>query len=107
MVRNNSLSGSGEAGVGAEYACGNVFFGNSLQGNTGNIGALLARTTGNNTLVGNRTVVYDDGDLDCDGDGSADPNIITGRGAVLHGVNLGEAVSGAAVRSGGVAAALR
>ncbi len=107
VVWNNRLSGSGEGGVGAEYACSNVLFGNDLQGNAGNIGALLESTTGNNTLVGNRTVVYDDGDLDCDGDGSVDPNIITGRGAVLHGVNLGAAVSGAAVRTGGVADAIR
>lgn len=107
VIRDNRLSGSGEGGVAVEYACDNVLFGNDLQGNADNIGVLFSSPTGNNTFVGNGTVVYDDGDLDCDGDGSADPNIITGRGAVSHGVNLGEAVSGAAVRSGGVAAALR
>ena len=93
--------------MGAEYACGNVLFGNNLQGNSGNIGALFERPTGNNTLVGDRTVVYDNGEVDCYGDGLLDPNIITGHGAVLHGVSLGGTVSGAAVRSGGVADPIR
>lgn len=96
VVRNNRLAGSGEGGVAVEYACDNAFLGNNVQANADNIGVLFSITTGNNTFVGNQTITYDDGDLDCDGDGAADPNIITGRGAVLDGVDLGEAVSGAA-----------
>jgi len=32
--------------------------------------------------------VIDDGAWDCDGDGVNDPNIITGKGKVLHGASL-------------------
>ena len=65
------------------------------------MGAIFDAETGANTLVGNQNVVIDNGDFDCNGDGVADPNIITGRGAVLNGVNLGDIVSDAAVTSGG------
>ena len=53
-------------------------------------GEILSRT-----FVGNQTIVVDDGAFDCNGDGVADPNIITGGGAVRHGVTLGDVVSGA------------
>ncbi len=52
-------------------------------------------------MVDNKGVVVDNGNFDCDGDGVPDPNIITGHGAVLHGVNLGEITSDAVVSSGG------
>jgi len=49
------------------------------------VGAIFDGPTGANVLVGNVTVVIDNGSFDCDGDGVPDPNIITGPGRVLHG----------------------
>ncbi len=60
---------------------------------------IFTSTTGANTLVGNQTVVVDNGAFDCDGDGVNDANIITGLGAVLNGVNLGQIVSDPVVSS--------
>ena len=40
-------------------------------------------------------LLIDNGAFDCDGDGVNDPNIITGAGAVMHGVTLGQVVSDA------------
>ncbi len=98
----NRATGAGKAGVFANQACNNVFVGNDLQGNVGNIGAIFAATTGANTLVGNGTIVIDNGAFDCDGDGVNDPNIITGAGAVLNGVNLGEVMSDAVSTANGI-----
>ena len=95
LISNNSATGAGNAGVFANQACNNVFVGNNLQGNVGNVGAIFAATTGANTLVGNGTVVIDNGAFDCDGDGVNDPNIVTGARAVMHGVTLGRVVSDA------------
>ena len=75
----------------------NLFLGNNVQNNADNPGAIFDEDTGANTLVGNKNVVVDNGNFDCDGDGISDPNVITGRGAVLNGVNLGKIVSEAAV----------
>ncbi len=113
VVRNNRISGAGEAGIIVNAACRNTFVGNNLQGNADDIGIIFPGVTtldfveeglyyfgtedgtGANTFVGNGNIVIDDGDLDCDGDGEPDPNIINGAGAVLHGVNLGRRVSDA------------
>ena len=94
LFSGNTVTGAGEAGIFLQNACRNTFAGNDLQGNAGNVGLFFAGTTGANTLVGNQTVVVDNGAFDCNGDGVNDPNIITGVGAVTHGVNLGELVSG-------------
>lgn len=102
VIRNNQVTGAASAGVFAFRACGNVFIGNNLQGNAGNLGLIFHALSGANTLVGNQNVVIDNGARDCNGDGANDPNIITGRGAVLHGVNLGAVVSEAAVTSNGL-----
>jgi len=77
-LRSNVVTSAGTGGVFAKLACGNAFVGNSLQGNAGNIGLLFDATTGANTLVGNGTIVIDNGAFDCNGDGVNDPNIITG-----------------------------
>jgi hypothetical protein len=98
VLRNNRITAAGSAGVFAFRACGNVFVGNNLQGNADNIGLIFAVTTGANTLVGNQNVVVDVGSFDCNGDGVADPNIITGRGAV----NLGGTISDAVVTANGL-----
>jgi len=104
FVRNNTFSsnavtGAGSGGVFARKACGNVFVGTNLQGNGSNLGLIFPDTSGANTVIGNPTLVVDNGAYDCDGEGVNDPNIITGAGAVMHGVNLGQAVSGAVVSS--------
>jgi len=93
--RSNVVTGAASGGVFAKLACGNVFVGNNLQGNGGNVGVVFDATTGANTLVGNGTIVTDNGAFDCNGDGVNDPNIITGAGAVTHGVTLGGVVSDA------------
>ena len=98
VLRNNRITAAGSAGVFAFRACGNVFVGNNLQGNADNMGLILTSTTGANTLVGNQNVVVDVGAFDCNGDGVADPNIITGRAAV----NLGGTISGAVVTANGL-----
>src|SRR5712691_365817 len=95
LFSGNTVTGAGEAGIFLQNACRNTFVGNDLQGNAGNVGLFFAGTTGANTLVGNGTVVVDNGTFDCNGDGVNEPNTITGAGAVIHGVNLGEVVSGA------------
>lgn len=98
VLRNNRITAAGSAGVFAFRACRNVFVGNNLQGNADNLGLIFSLTTGANTLVGNQNVVVDLGSFDCDGDGVADPNIITGRGAV----NLGGTISDAVVTANGL-----
>jgi hypothetical protein len=95
VFQTNEVTGAGSAGVFSQSACRNQFVGNALPGNGGNVGLAFAATTGANTFVGNQTIVVDDGAFDCDGDGVVDPNIITGVGAVRHGVTLGDVVSGA------------
>lgn len=65
--------------------CGNVFVGNNLQGNSSNIGLIFPDTSGAKTVVGDPTVVVDNGAYDCDGEGVIDPNTIVGAGAVLRG----------------------
>lgn len=95
VFRNNKATAAGEAGIFAQLACGNVFVGNNLQGNANDLGAYFAELTGANTLVGNKNVVADNGNFDCDGDGVVDPNIITGPGRAKSGVKLGKIVSDA------------
>lgn len=93
----NQITGAGSAGIRLQSACRNTLVGNNLQGNAGNLGVVFDATTGANTLVGNQNIAIDNGAFDCNGDAANDPNIITGRGAVLHGVNLGAIVSDAVV----------
>lgn len=96
VFRNNRVSGADSGGVFVHSACRNQFIGNDLQGNAGNVGAIFDETTGANLLVGNSTVVIDNGGgFDCDGDGVGDPNIITGPGRVRRGVPLGTPPTGA------------
>ncbi len=93
VIRNNQFTGAGSAGIFARLLCSALFEGNNLNGNAGNTGLIFDVPTGANTVVGNTNVVIDNGAFDCDGDGVNDPNIIGGKGAVLHGVNLGSLVS--------------
>jgi copper-binding protein NosD len=96
---SNVVTGAASGGIFARKACGNVFVGNNLQGNGSNIGLIFPDTSGANIVVGNPNVVVDNGAYDCNGDGVNDPNIITGAGAVMRGVNLGQVVSDAVVSS--------
>lgn len=95
-VRNNRVTGAG-GGAGVQFSCRNVFVGNNLNGNS--VGAEFFAESGANTLVGNGTTVVDDGAMDCDGDGTVDPNVITGAKRAQKGLPLGpvigRAVSGA------------
>ena len=94
VFSNNRVSGAGIAGVFVRLACGNVFVGNNLQGNPGNVGLVFDVTSGANTYAGDRTVVVDNGAFDCNGDGTNDPNIISGPGMARHGLQLGGTASG-------------
>lgn len=103
VFRNNRVTGAGIAGVQVVRGCGNLFLGNNLQGNAGGLGLVFASPSGGNTFVGNEKVaVAGAGPFDCDGDGVPDPNVISGLGAVLTGVNLGAAVSDGVVESNAV-----
>ncbi len=92
VFRNNQISGAGSAGIFLTSACRNQLFGNNLQGNAGDVGAVFDVPTGANIMVGNKNVVIDNGSFDCDGDGIADPNTIGGPGKVKHGVAFGQAL---------------
>lgn len=95
-VRNNRVTDAG-GGAGVQFSCRNVFVGNNLNGNS--VGAEFFAESGANTLVGNGTIVVDNGAMDCDGDGKVDPNVITGAKRSLKGLPvgpvIGSAVSGA------------
>ena len=93
VFSNNRITASGEAGIFAHLACRNEFVGNNLQGSAGDVGAVFPDSSGANRLAGNGTIVVDDGAFDCDGDGLNDPNVITGAGAVRHGLHQGATVS--------------
>jgi hypothetical protein len=97
QVRNNRLSGAGSAGIFVAAACDNLFVGNVLGRNAGNVGALFDVSTGANVLLGNGTIVMDNGDHDCTGDGVADPNQITGlsRDGAALGAAIRNAMAGA------------
>jgi nitrous oxidase accessory protein NosD len=93
VFRNNRVTGAGMAAIFARGACGNLFVGNSLQGNARDRGLTFDVLSGANTVVGNQNVVIDNGALDCNGDGILDPNVITGPGTVLRDARLGADVS--------------
>ena len=62
VVRNNQITGAGQAGVSVNWACGNTFEGNNLSAN--NVGLVFNEFTGANTgYKENKYVVVDDGDL--------------------------------------------
>lgn len=72
----NQVTNSGRSPVWMARACDNVFTGNNVQNN--GRGALFLASTGANVWRGNPGVVRDRGAFDCDGDGTADPNQISG-----------------------------
>jgi parallel beta-helix repeat protein len=92
-VRNNRITGAGAAGIFARQACGNVFLGNNLNGNANGLAAIFAPETGDNTLAGSSQEIVDDGSFDCDGDGTVEPNRLSG--SLRQGGGIGYQVSGA------------
>ncbi|HEX9729751.1 MAG TPA: right-handed parallel beta-helix repeat-containing protein [Gemmatimonadales bacterium] len=89
LIRNNRLTNAGTAGMFVRNACGNIFLGNNLGGNAGDVGAIFDASSGANRLAGNGGLVSDGGAADCTGDGKADGNVITGHGPVAGGLHLG------------------
>ncbi|MGH7529513.1 MAG: right-handed parallel beta-helix repeat-containing protein [Gemmatimonadales bacterium] len=86
VFRNNRISGAGRAGIFLTSACSNLLGGNELQGNAADVGLVFDTATGANVFAGNLNLVVDNGGaLDCDGDGTGDPNILTGPGLARQG----------------------
>jgi len=86
VIRTNRIVGAGSAGIALDSACRNQLFGNRLEGNAGDVGLVFDEQTGANAFAGNRNLVVDNGGaLDCDGDGSGDPNVLTGVGLARRG----------------------
>lgn len=92
MFRNNQITHAGRVGVLAMEACYNTFVGNNLGKSGLDIAAGFGETTGGNTFVGNGSTAIDLGQWDCDGDGTVDPNRITGAHQVHGGLHLGPVV---------------
>jgi hypothetical protein len=83
LFSGNQVSGAGRSGVFAHRACANQFTNNDLRGNAASLGMVLDDTTGGNVVAGvENDGVVDNGTFDCDGDGTIDPNVITG--SVVH-----------------------
>ena len=87
VVVNNRVNGAGAMGMEVRQSCLNLFQGNELAGNGPNVGAVFLSSTGANTLRGYGGIVFDDGSADCDGDGTPDPNAITGHGPLGGGAD--------------------
>lgn len=79
LFRANELTSLGGAAIFAQRACGNVFVGNRLTPRAGHATIAFAATTGANVVLGNATDVEDNGNQDCDDDGSVDPNSVSGK----------------------------
>lgn len=90
VLKNNRFTDAGVAGAYVENACDNTFIGNVLNGN--DVGLIFDLRTGANAYAGNGRIVQDDGDLDCDGDGVVDPNLVTGAGGTLKGARFGQRI---------------
>jgi hypothetical protein len=114
LVANNVVRG-GTAGLVADSTCSSAFVGNALQGNDvgavfglvgeqptvfpdGSSEIIVAGGTGANAFAGNRNSVEEatffdsvvgDGYLDCDGNGSSDPNRYAGARGIERG-NFGQ-----------------
>lgn len=77
LARGNALSGTVSA-LHVNGACGNVFVANQLA-TAGTTPVFFTASTGANNLLGYNGAVVDNGAADCDGDGGADPNFVSGR----------------------------
>lgn len=79
LFRANDFTSLGGAAIFAQRACGNVFVGNKLTPKAGSPTIAFATTTGANAVLGPVRGVEDNGNQDCDGDGVADPNTVSGE----------------------------
>lgn len=80
LVRRNELTSNGKHAVFLNHACGNVLVANRIAAPLGASDVLLSQATGDNMLLGQPTESIDNGKLDCDRDGAADPNFLSGGG---------------------------
>lgn len=87
----NQVSNSGTAAMSIARACHNTFTGNNVQDNT--LGAVFLPSTGANVWRGNPGTVQDAGSIDCDGDGTVDPNQISGSRAAASSLAAAPAFS--------------
>jgi hypothetical protein len=78
LARNNTLNGAVNA-IRVNRACTNAFVANKTTSASGTPVFFTATTGANNLLGGDNSVNVDNGAFDCDGDGSVDPNFLTGR----------------------------
>jgi hypothetical protein len=79
-VSRNVITDAGTAGLLLNNgACSNFLVRNNLDGNS--VSAIFDDASGLNHFVGDPSTVVDLGDIDCDGDGTIDPNIIRGPGS--------------------------
>lgn len=92
LFRDNTANAGGPA-LFVDGACGNVFIANRLSTIGTGPAATFAQNTGANSLFGeHRGGVVDNGNYDCDGDGSIDPNMVSGmkrRGTTSPGEVIG------------------
>lgn len=93
LFRRNEVANAGTAAVRVAHACGNAFLGNALESGV-DATIVFTETTGGNDVFGPVESVIDDGSLDCDGDGAADPNVVPSAGLVTAGADVGETIQG-------------
>lgn len=89
MFRYNRVAGTGGAGAYVTLACANIFMGNVFQDVAENVAVWFDAQSGWNLFLGNHNTVVDDGDFDCNGDGTSDPNAVTGPGLRVSGLTPG------------------
>ena len=90
LFHNNRVADAGGAAFAVLTACGDVFRANHVGDNA--LGVYFGEATGNNIWQGGGASVSDQGSFDCDGDGSVDPNAVTGPGLRTSNVKLGRVI---------------
>lgn len=78
LARNNTFSGA-QNGIHVNGACTNAFVANKVSSPSGTPVFFTATTGANNLMGGDNSVNVDNGNFDCDDDGTVDPNFLTGR----------------------------
>lgn len=79
LVRGNTAS-AGSSGILVNSSCGNILVGNRLTAGAGAPRVFFTSLSGKNVLLGESSTSVDNGELDCDGDGTVDPNFLSGPG---------------------------
>ena len=86
----NKFGPTGQAAFRIASACGNVFVGNALTRGDAPGAIMFEDNTGDNAFVGSGgNNGIDNGVVDCDGDGRAERNRISGTGRIARGVTIG------------------